>query len=48
MVSAVLDRIERWGNKLPHPFNLFLLFGLRGSDSFLDRACFGRYRLPIR
>jgi aminobenzoyl-glutamate transport protein len=26
MISGVLDRIERWGNKLPHPFNLFLLF----------------------
>ncbi|MGH7824007.1 MAG: AbgT family transporter [Candidatus Binatia bacterium] len=23
--SRVLDRVERWGNKLPHPFNLFLL-----------------------
>jgi aminobenzoyl-glutamate transport protein len=22
----VLDRIERWGNKLPHPFNLFIAF----------------------
>jgi len=27
-VAGVLDRIERWGNKLPHPFNLFLLFSL--------------------
>jgi aminobenzoyl-glutamate transport protein len=27
-VSRVLDRIERWGNRLPHPFNLFLLFSL--------------------
>ena len=27
-ISGVLDRIERWGNKLPHPFNLFLLFSL--------------------
>jgi aminobenzoyl-glutamate transport protein len=27
-MSGVLDRIERWGNKLPHPFNLFLLFAL--------------------
>ena len=27
-VAEVLDRIERWGNKLPHPFNLFLLFSL--------------------
>jgi aminobenzoyl-glutamate transport protein len=27
-LSAVLDRIERWGNKLPHPFFLFLLFSL--------------------
>ncbi|HZA54350.1 MAG TPA: AbgT family transporter [Candidatus Udaeobacter sp.] len=26
--SGLLDRIERWGNKLPHPFNLFLLFSL--------------------
>jgi aminobenzoyl-glutamate transport protein len=26
--AAVLDRIERWGNRLPHPFNLFLLFAL--------------------
>jgi aminobenzoyl-glutamate transport protein len=24
--SGVLDRIERWGNKLPHPFNLFIAF----------------------
>jgi aminobenzoyl-glutamate transport protein len=23
-----LDRVERWGNKLPHPFTLFLLFAL--------------------
>jgi aminobenzoyl-glutamate transport protein len=23
-----LDRVERWGNKLPHPFTLFLLFSL--------------------
>jgi aminobenzoyl-glutamate transport protein len=28
LVSGVLDSIERWGNKLPHPFNLFLLFAL--------------------
>jgi aminobenzoyl-glutamate transport protein len=28
LVAGMLDRIERWGNKLPHPFNLFLLFGL--------------------
>jgi aminobenzoyl-glutamate transport protein len=27
-MSSVLDRIEHWGNKLPHPFNLFLLFSL--------------------
>src|SRR5499433_1382036 len=27
-MSSVLDRIERWGNRLPHPFNLFLLFSL--------------------
>lgn len=27
-LSVVLDRIERWGNKLPHPFFLFLLFSL--------------------
>src|SRR5918996_4122733 len=27
-LSPVLDRVERWGNKLPHPFNLFLLFAL--------------------
>ena len=27
-LSRVLDRIERWGNRLPHPFNLFLLFAL--------------------
>src|SRR5499426_3367703 len=27
-VSRVLDRIERWGKRLPHPFNLFLLFSL--------------------
>jgi len=27
-MSSVLDRIERWGNRLPHPFNLFLLFAL--------------------
>ena len=27
-LAASLDRIERWGNKLPHPFNLFLLFAL--------------------
>jgi aminobenzoyl-glutamate transport protein len=26
--AAVLDRVERWGNRLPHPFNLFLLFAL--------------------
>jgi aminobenzoyl-glutamate transport protein len=24
--NGVLDRIERWGNKLPHPFNLFIAF----------------------
>jgi len=24
----VLDRVERWGNQLPHPFTLFLLFSL--------------------
>jgi aminobenzoyl-glutamate transport protein len=24
----LLDRIERWGNKLPHPFTLFVLFSL--------------------
>ena len=28
LMSGVLDRIERWGNKLPHPFNLFLFFSL--------------------
>jgi aminobenzoyl-glutamate transport protein len=28
LFSGLLDRIERWGNKLPHPFNLFLLFSL--------------------
>lgn len=28
LMSGVLDRIERWGNRLPHPFNLFLLFAL--------------------
>ncbi len=27
-LEALLDRIERWGNKLPHPFNLFLLFAV--------------------
>ena len=27
-LAEVLDWIERWGNKLPHPFNLFLLFSL--------------------
>jgi aminobenzoyl-glutamate transport protein len=27
-VAGGLDRIERWGNKLPHPFTLFLLFAL--------------------
>src|SRR5918995_4862652 len=27
-LSPVLDRVERWGNKLPHPFFLFLLFSL--------------------
>jgi aminobenzoyl-glutamate transport protein len=27
-LAGVLDRIERWGNRLPHPFNLFLLFSL--------------------
>jgi aminobenzoyl-glutamate transport protein len=27
-LSGVLDRIERWGNKLPHPFFLFVLFSL--------------------
>ena len=26
--AGLLDRIERWGNKLPHPFTLFLLFSL--------------------
>ena len=26
--AGLLDRIERWGNKLPHPFNLFILFSL--------------------
>src|SRR5918995_6886141 len=26
--SRALDRVERWGNRLPHPFNLFLLFAL--------------------
>jgi aminobenzoyl-glutamate transport protein len=26
--AGLLDTIERWGNKLPHPFNLFLLFSL--------------------
>jgi aminobenzoyl-glutamate transport protein len=26
--AGLLDRIERCGNKLPHPFNLFLLFSL--------------------
>ncbi|HWO41723.1 MAG TPA: AbgT family transporter, partial [Candidatus Eisenbacteria bacterium] len=24
-LTKLLDRVERWGNKLPHPFNLFLL-----------------------
>src|SRR5262245_48470268 len=28
IMSRVLDRIEHWGNRLPHPFNLFLLFSL--------------------
>lgn len=28
LLSVVLDRIERWGNKLPHPFFLFWLFSL--------------------
>jgi aminobenzoyl-glutamate transport protein len=28
LMSGTLDTIERWGNKLPHPFNLFLLFSL--------------------
>lgn len=28
ILSSVLDQVERWGNKLPHPFNLFLLFSL--------------------
>src|SRR5262245_43914353 len=27
-MSRVIDRIERWGNRLPHPFTLFLLFSL--------------------
>jgi aminobenzoyl-glutamate transport protein len=27
-ISRLLDRVERLGNKLPHPFNLFLLFSL--------------------
>ncbi|MEX0805168.1 MAG: AbgT family transporter [Candidatus Binatia bacterium] len=27
-IAGVLDRIERWGNKLPHPFILFVLFSL--------------------
>ena len=27
-LAGVLDRIEHWGNKLPHPSNLFLLFSL--------------------
>jgi aminobenzoyl-glutamate transport protein len=27
-LAEVLDGIERWGNKLPHPFNLFLFFSL--------------------
>lgn len=27
-MSSVLDRVERWGNRLPHPFNLFILFAL--------------------
>ncbi|HEX6438004.1 MAG TPA: AbgT family transporter, partial [Candidatus Binatia bacterium] len=26
--AGLLDWIERWGNKLPHPFNLFILFSL--------------------
>ena len=26
--AGLLDRVERWGNKLPHPFNLFILFSL--------------------
>lgn len=28
LLSGVLDRIEWWGNKLPHPFFLFLFFSL--------------------
>lgn len=27
-LSGLLDRVERWGNKLPHPFSLFLVFSL--------------------
>ena len=27
-IAGLLDRVERWGNKLPHPFNLFILFSL--------------------
>jgi aminobenzoyl-glutamate transport protein len=26
VLAGVLDGVERWGNRLPHPFNLFLLF----------------------
>src|SRR5688572_11123977 len=26
--AGLLDRVERWGNKLPHPFNLFILISL--------------------
>jgi aminobenzoyl-glutamate transport protein len=26
ILAEVLDGVERWGNRLPHPFNLFLLF----------------------
>jgi aminobenzoyl-glutamate transport protein len=27
-LSGFLDTIERWGNKLPHPFNLFIIFSV--------------------
>jgi aminobenzoyl-glutamate transport protein len=27
-VPGALDRVERWGNRLPHPFFLFLIFAL--------------------
>jgi aminobenzoyl-glutamate transport protein len=27
-LSGFLDTIERWGNKLPHPFNLFVIFSV--------------------